>query len=362
MPSRSLPWEHQLAVAFDSCGELSDPTFHWVKSTLTLIVLVWPCRVYQALVKYPNEVFTVLIVHLLLTSISAALAYGLYQPILKTAFKKKKVVFLRAFSSDEVRDDQTFRNVLRAALDKKFKLIGIRPPSVRVSIWTRLVGDFFTALRYLGSNTFELEAADHNWLARLLATLATSQAVVLDIRKIPLNGQGLHTEVCLALKLSDSRNRLFILVDTSKSQAEWWSELQQILEDSPLDDEKFQFLHLPDGWRREQEDIAFWLRQKLSSIPDRPFNITPQVLSFAKDQVKQNGYWHTPFWESPWLVTSWIFILQAGLTIYYPSIATKYTIGLGILFVIMLVIGYARLLGSSIVQKRLGGSPDFRIM
>ena len=72
--------------------------------------------------------------------------------------------------------------LIRAGIGQEYRLSGIRPPSCRVSWWSRLLFTTSTGFRYIQSNEFEMEAPDHNWMARLLGSYSKSPFVFIDVR------------------------------------------------------------------------------------------------------------------------------------------------------------------------------------
>jgi type IV pilus assembly protein PilA len=74
-----------------------------------------------------------------------------------------------------------------------------------------------TGLRYVGTDQFELEASDYNWMPRLLVSSIRARAVFLDIRDMTPH---LADEMRLSY-LALGVERCIFLTDTSRSDSAW---------------------------------------------------------------------------------------------------------------------------------------------
>ena len=173
----------------------------------------------------------------------------------------KTVFYLRAFRSDNAAKE--LRLLIRAALGPSYRLSGIRPPSKRSSWWSRLLSTTATGLRYLQSNDFEMEASDHNWMARLLASYAKAPFVFIDVRDLTTH---VEDEVRLSYLAMGSQRSIFIVDPTSTENA-WREKIGVILAISPELRDGLKLISYPgDG----SEDAADFVRKTFDRVQEVP--------------------------------------------------------------------------------------------
>jgi hypothetical protein len=131
--------------------------------------------------------------------------------------RREPVLYLRAFRSDYDVNAGGVRRLLRASLGQRLRLCGIRAPQERVSWFSRLLLSAVTAYRYLGTEQFELEASDYNWMPRLLASLARARLVIIDIRDLTAH---VADEIRLSHLAMDSKRCIF-LTDSTRPEPAW---------------------------------------------------------------------------------------------------------------------------------------------
>jgi hypothetical protein len=169
----------------------------------------------------------------------AALPYLITAPIVflltPRLVTSPNAFIVRAFR----RDEQTghLRDRVSAALGPRGRLFGIRDPRRRFGFVTRCFALMEGAFRYLGSNHCDLEAADRNWLARVLATLAFRQInfVLIDLREIT---EAVTVEVRVVV-LAMTPRRVIWLMDDTRPREEWVRRIHEMTEggvdaDAPL--------------------------------------------------------------------------------------------------------------------------------
>jgi hypothetical protein len=158
-----------LRVSLDAlrrAGPLSDPVRVVAVWTLAVAgILAVPLGLGQVVLlvqSWPDQPLAGLISRAAL--LAAMLALPLSMWFVLWPGRTATVLYLRTFRSDP--ESTAVRNQLRAAW------------------WWRLPLMTATALRCAGSNRFELEAGDANWLPRLLASCANAVFVVADVRDL----------------------------------------------------------------------------------------------------------------------------------------------------------------------------------
>lgn len=284
--------------------------------------------------------------------------YFAMRPLLRLS-KKEKVLFLRSFSRDrEPEADRTLRKLLRAALPAKYQLAGIRPPEMRVSGPLRVLAEGLTALRYLGSNYFELEAADRNWFARLLATASESHAVIIDIRETT---PFVHHEMKLAANFAAQRGRLFLIVDGSRSLDEWEARFRDVTQWKESQALELLFLQLPSSLKPEPSAFTAELVSQFDMIPGSQMGADIETWKFARKQVKDE-HWATPFRETAAFsflcVTIPLSVAVACASPFLPHVVVSLIVGI----ISLIALGYfgtalVRMFRSARLSKRIGRKP-----
>lgn len=167
------------------CGGLDDPT-----RTFTILLLaVGGVHVAYHVLRTGTATSegesSALLVALRLTVIAVPVAFLFAVAGMLRVVLRPRILLLRSFRRDH--EDATVQSALRAAMGRGFRICGIRPPRARASLVSRILLFGSEGLRYLGSDRLDLEARDHNWLARLLVTASRSPMVVFDIRRRTTN-------------------------------------------------------------------------------------------------------------------------------------------------------------------------------
>ena len=168
------------SLSLGRCKPLSDPV-----RVFANIVPIWAIIAFLAIIlliagreRIVGEGIVIVSFFTLLSALSMPLGIWL---LFRTA-NRKPVIYLRAFRSD--RPARRLRSLLKAALGSDFRLCGIRPPRERSHLLTRLLATNLVIFRYAGSESFELEADDRDWMVRLLSTYARSAFVFVDLRDL----------------------------------------------------------------------------------------------------------------------------------------------------------------------------------
>lgn len=340
---------HVEAEELNRCRPLSNPSRHWVVVVLWILPVLILIHLFNAFLTGGN--LRALVAMMVPLGIGMVAAYFIYRPLLQWIFKKRRAVFLRAFSRDLMADDRELRILLRAALPPDVALAGIRPPRTRAAWWTRVAGESFIAFRYIGSESFELEAADRNWFARLLATFAESHVILLDLRSLT---PYVHDEIRLSFQAGRGNHRLFLIIDTTKTREEWNEAIRLACSPDLPSIHEDQFI-VVDG-QQNSEALAAELRGKFSAIPVDPLPLARTGLEFAKERVKPED-WATPWWQTPAATSLLGLAVWFALSTAFPDQAAV----LGMLvagFAMVLFLGCLfRLLKSAHKQRALGGRP-----
>jgi general secretion pathway protein G len=342
----------QKEKALSDCRPLNDPVGFWGKLVVWTILFNLLIFAGSLLIHKWGAMHLGTLAILLPTF---GLPWLAVSPI-RIAALKPKVLFLRAFSRDQNKDENPVRNFLRVAIPGRFALAGIRAPRTRASAPFRFLGEGALALAYLGSNRFELEAADRNWFARLLASAAKAHAIIIDLRSLtPL----VHDEIELAVAMSREEGRLFLLVDGSQSDEQWLETLRIASKSQPGG-----LLHFK--WLRVSEDLSehdHLYRENsatLAAIPPTPMPVTEEALRKARDRVKEDD-WHTSWWETPAGAFAKAGVPAAAVVAavgwLHPSAGQLLYWALTAVFWILYFIAIRRLLRLAWRQKKLGTKP-----
>lgn len=291
--------QHRVKLALDDCRPLNDPCSHWLATANVLFiaapVLLWLYAVALVLFGIVPAIDCSYLAFQSGAMVFGGLLWWLILRPLRKLSGSRKAIFLRAFSQDPIDDE--LRDAIRNSLPDGVTLSGIRPPAERTRMWKRFVFEPWAALRYVGSNYFELEADDKNWFARLLATLEGSHAIILDLRHLtPM----VHHEVKLSLQCCRDPGRLYLIIDDSKDVEGWHQLLLDVGEMQPVAPT---WILVPDEGRSSASHLEISvLRNQFADIPDQPFEITGEDLVFAETLVRKKD-WKTSIWQTPMLVT-----------------------------------------------------------
>src|SRR3977135_754916 len=166
-----------LPIVLARCKPLSDPVKSFARAVgvgMLICLLGGANQLLFLLILFGKSLPAggmIILTWAILLSFLISLPLGMW--LLLRTRKRTPVIYLRAFRSD--RSARRLRSLLKAALGSQFRLSGIRQPRKRSTLFIRLFTQALTALKYVGSEHFELEAEDHNWMARLLASYASTR-------------------------------------------------------------------------------------------------------------------------------------------------------------------------------------------
>ena len=295
------PHHDAVARALSLCRPLSDPVTvvaRWLQISALVPLVIFLVELASAAASpasraHESAILVVLVAGGFGTFVALLTPAALY--ILVRAGRGEPVIYLRAFRSDQ--RAKRLRSLLKAALGPGMRLCGIRPPRERVSWFSRLFLATITGFRYLGSESFELEAADHNWLARLLATCAKARFVFVDVRDVTTH---VADEIRLAI-LNFGAQRCLFIIDETRQAEEWQRLIREMANLDPDDVTEFRLLTYPgdalmDANGRSQR-FAEAVRGLMTQIPAGPATPKAEALNFARTRVDVDQ------WRTPWLET-----------------------------------------------------------
>jgi general secretion pathway protein G len=227
--------------------------------------------------------------------------------------RKNVVLYLRAFRSDERATH--LRGSLKAALGGKFRLCGIRPPQKRVSWFWRIFFTMATAYRYIGSERFELEASNNNWMARLLASMSRARFVLIDVRETT---PYLAQEINLAF-ITLGASRCVFIVDATQPLEKWTSFIRELLKISPSDAANLHILRYCGENEEDLKQFVAQVRQVAAHIPAGQPTIDRRMTGFVQNYVAAKD-WKTPFWERDWGQVFLLLLIGWGIQIVVLSL------------------------------------------
>jgi hypothetical protein len=205
--------------------------------------------------------------------------------------KRRPVIYLRAFRTDQ--RARHLRSLLKASVGNRFLLSGIRPPARRGFWFFRAFAQLWTALRYAGSQNFDLEAHDRNWMARLLASYARTQFVFIDVRDVT---SYVADEIRLSY-LAMGVDRCIFIIDATLVQEEWAQRIQALIGLGAGDQINLRLLPYPGDTTVMAQDFMRLTRSMVEQIPQRPPEISDEAIAFAESHVPDKA-WITHFWET----------------------------------------------------------------
>jgi hypothetical protein len=314
-------------------GRLTDPvkvSANYALITAIAMVILVMTPILIAAVSDPGMLILAIFLVPVAISLPSAI-WTLLQPA-----RRRPVFYLRAFRSDA--QSTHLQRLLRTALGHRFRLCGIRPPRERVSWGSRLMLTAATGLRYLGSERFDLEASDANWMVRLLASYADAHSAFIDVRDITPH---VADEIRLTY-LALGPDRCIFITDPAKSDQEAHRTIADLLA-LPADHHgRFKLLRYHEG--SEETDAAL-VRQAMEFIRYMPgeFPKLDAALPFVAEKVPADR-WRTPFWELNWgqmllgflLLNVTLYIVQFVITAISGEevigMIPNYLLGLVIIF------------------------------
>lgn len=236
----------------------------------------------------------------------------------------KRAIFLRAFSRDILAKQE--RHFLFSSMPKGVKLEGIRAPRERSSWFYRLLIEPIASFHYLGAPNFSLEGGDHNWLARLLATLSHSRFVLVDVRTVTKH-VAIELGVCWKCCGPD---RLFFVVNESRSKSEWLNMIAEVLQVPVTALHESRLLSMPydltdtlDAIEKSQS-----IRAALGSVPKSDIVIGSTAFAQVRSLVPERS-WKTHWYELPynqfWLALfSYLLLMLIPMMIFTSAVATVF--------------------------------------
>ncbi|MBB5037577.1 hypothetical protein [Prosthecobacter dejongeii] len=257
--------------------------------------------------------------------VSLSILKGMMLLLEETSARKRDLcIFLRAFRSDTAADQ--LRAWLKAALGPSYKLSGILPPAKRATVWTRLVSPLITGLSYLGSRQFEMEAGDHNWMARLLSTFSKTRFVFMDIRDTTPH---VLDEIRLAWSVF-GQSRVIFIVDDSKSCEAWKDSIEQLLGDALQLKENPKMLIWPEGSPPEAKAFVKSVEEVMKDVPSGTPEISKEALEFVQTKVSPED-WKTRLYERGGVTILISLVFTVCLKLLFPIVGLIYGMLLGLM-------------------------------
>jgi hypothetical protein len=331
--------------AFKACRPLSDPAR---VTAITLIFIVAGLTLPFFVVGFRHPLAVVPICILLSIRLFFGASFG------------RPVFYLRAFRSDV--QARPLHAILKATLGNRYRLCGIRPPAQRAGLLARVFLSYSVALRYVGSPSFDLEAQDENWQARLLASYDRACFAFLDL---PDTTTHVADELRLSY-LAFGASRCVCIVDASRPRSEWATFIAEIL-GAPLET----VLTMPvaaytgDSLSERREFVSS-VSAAIASIRGSRVGVNESALSFARERVSESA------WKTPWLHSAFgqlvaglfvtnLVIQGTAMTLYEAGIKNAVWVQnalQGILAVALLYYfggAFGRLFEQGLLEKRLTG-------
>jgi hypothetical protein len=149
------------------------------------------------------------------------------------------------------------------------------------------------ALRYAGSQHFNLEAHDRNWMARLLASYAHTDFVFIDVRDITVH---VANEIRLSY-LAMGAERCVFIVDPALPGTEWVSRIHELLGCDPGSPLILHLLTYPGDASVQPEQFVRLTRSVIERVPEGLPLINEEEIAFVEARVASKD-WVTHFWET----------------------------------------------------------------
>ena len=298
--------------ALSACKPLSDPIRvfanilrFWISLAGVVLIIGATGALLLALRRHSASEITGMLI--LLFAIAGVLAAPIGLWLFFRSANRTPVLYLRSFRSDI--PARRLRSLLKAALGHHFRLCGIRPPRERSSLFTRLFASGLVAMRYIGSEHFELEAHDRDWMARLLATYARSAFVFIDVRDLTHH---VENEIRLSY-LAMGAERCIFLVDSRQSTAEWLGTLSAML--ALTEEPNLHLLVYPGDQKVDEAGFVASVRSIMDQVPQGPVEIPEKAIAFL-DQHMEPRYRVTAFWHT-----------DAGNVLLYCGVGSVFMLG-----------------------------------
>jgi type II secretion system protein G len=276
------------SLSLARCKPLSDPV-RALASMLPVLALI-PVAIILVIAwtERVDEAGYLIFVLITLVAVSSTpLGFWLF---FRTA-NREPAIYLRAFRSD--RQARRLRSLLKAALGSGFRLCGIRPPRERSHLLIRLVAQNLVAFRYIGSESFELEGDDRDWMARLLSTYAKSAFVFVDLRDLT---EHVENEIRLSY-LAMGPERCVFLIDSNRAKDEWLQVLHAVVGGDVARETDFIFLEYLGDETVDAKIFIGEARSVIDRLPTGPVVISEKAIAFAREHVGGTelvtSFWHT---------------------------------------------------------------------
>jgi hypothetical protein len=277
-----------LPIVLARCKPLSDPVKSFARAVgvgMLICLLGGANQLLFLLILFGKSLPAggmIILIWAILLSFLISLPLGMW--LLLRTRKRTPVIYLRAFRSD--RSARRLRSLLKAALGSQFRLSGIRQPRKRSTLFIRLFTQALTALKYVGSEHFELEAEDHNWMARLLASYAHTRFVFIDVRDVTPH---VATEIQLSY-LAMGPERCVFIIDPRQTEVEWTRTIRTVLDQRRNSSRHFTWCHILKIGTSTRMHLSRWfVRWLIACRPARQRLATRQLLLPKNTSRKMNG-------------------------------------------------------------------------
>jgi hypothetical protein len=227
-----------------------------------------PALVLATTQGYPSNVINLILLSFSFFAIPAFLI------VLVQCQQGTPVFYLRSFRSDT--STMQLRAMLRAVLGPQHRLTGIRPPARRSAFVVRVLFMLREGFRSIGSPWLELEAADDDWMLRLLASYRKARFVFIDVRDLtPL----VETEIRLSYLAFGVERCVFVTGET-RTVEHWRKIVSATVGDQTISAASLMLLPYP-GDSGAVAALAARLGEFLKQIPQGTAAIRPEAIAFA---------------------------------------------------------------------------------
>lgn len=287
-------------------------------------------------------------------------------------YRGRPVFYLRAFRTD--RHGGKLRSTLAAILGPGHRLTGIRPPAKRGPLFLRSVFTLGAGFRTLGSPSFELEAHNDNWMARLLASYHQGRFLFIDVRDVTTH---VLDEIVLSYTAFGSERCVFI-TDATRTDEGWRRWVRETVGDARLEESRLMLLPCADDADISLGALAPPLQEFLRRIPTGPADVAPEAIAFVLEKTAATAWRPRPVDTDvgrivmaylgmivinlflTWLITGW-----KGMPVQYASKVVAAFISTATMMMFFLAWGrawwqagfekrHAAVLGRKTSRRRLG--------
>lgn len=275
---------------------------------------------------------------------------------------KPSAVWLRAFRSDA--QTAKLRRQFEAVMGNRFRLVGIRPPKKRRSMWLQALLANFSGLSYAGSKYFEMEVGD-DWLIRLAKSMEECKVAFLDLRDWT---EALAQEVAVA-SVALGPQRIIFLIDDRQPKAKWLQLVHQ--HSRGIDHQHAAFLSTDAS----ETKIVSELRAILGKLPGPPGErseaiILARQLSPSDAETRPDWPMSAPIriaiYFAAQVAVFLIVIVAVIFHLYFDTWWSKWPLwvvnaGVGIGFLVFLGGAFLRVLRRAFVAQLYSADPIYRI-